>query len=301
MNPIYMPMPGSDEIVDEITADPSNARGRLTVHRFPDLESLVRIETDPGGGPVALVCAMRDPDRWLAPLIFAGDTLREMGASRVILVAPYLGYMRQDQRFHPGEAVSARSFARVLSAVFDGLVTVDPHLHRIKDLSEVFSIPTRVVGSAPAIAEWIRSNVESPLIVGPDSESRQWVAKVADLIGAPYTVASKLRAGDREVHETASIEGADRSRTPVIVDDIISSGRTMLEAARLIGERGLPAPVCIGVHAVFAGDALEQMRRARFAKIITCNTIRHETNGISVAGPLAGATQSVVQEALAAH
>src|SRR3569832_2014110 len=99
--------------------------------------------------------------------------------------------MRQDVRFHPGEAVRSRTFARLLSSSFDGLVTVDPHLHRWHSLSQLYPIASRVVPAAPAIAEWIRANVADPIVVGPDAESAQWVAEVARLVGVPHLVMEK--------------------------------------------------------------------------------------------------------------
>ena len=182
----------------------------------------------------------------MLPLLFAAATARELGASRVGLVAPYLAYMRQDRRFKPGEAVTSRQVARLLSDAFDWLVTVDPHLHRYSSLADIYSIPTHVVHAAPLIAEWIKANVTNPLIIGPDSESEQWVAAVASDVGAPYSVLEKVRHGDRDVEIRLKDLEQWKGRTPVLVDDIISTGRTMIEAVRL---------------SVFARMAIPGMRR----------------------------------------
>ena len=123
--------------------------------------------------------------------MFAAGAARDLGASLIVLVAPYLAYMRQDKRFHTGEAITSRTFASMLSAAVDGLVTVDPHLHRYHALDEIYRVPTRVVASAPAIARWVRKNVANPLLIGPDTESEQWVAAVARDAGAPGIVLQK--------------------------------------------------------------------------------------------------------------
>src|SRR5690242_4485591 len=122
---------------------------------FPDQESYVAIDGDPKDRAVVLLCTLDRPDDKILPLLFAADAARELGATQVGLVAPYLAYMRQDKRFAAGDAVSAHTFARVLTQSFDWLVTADPHLHRIKALSEIYKIPTRVAHAAGALASWI--------------------------------------------------------------------------------------------------------------------------------------------------
>src|SRR6266508_3440828 len=83
---------------------------------------------------------------------------------------PYLAYMRQDRRFKPGEAVTSRQVAQLLSKAFDWLVTVDPHLHRYGALGEIYTIPTRIIHAAPLSYDGVKQNVPDPLIIGPDSD-----------------------------------------------------------------------------------------------------------------------------------
>src|SRR3546814_18817342 len=92
--------------------------------------------------------------------------------------------MRQDRRFQLGEAVSSKSFARLVSATFDRLVTVDPHLHRYPALSTLYTIPDITLHAAPALADWIAAHVEAPLLIGPDEESEKWVSAI-DIGRAP--------------------------------------------------------------------------------------------------------------------
>lgn len=268
----------------------------LEWRRFPDGESYLRFERDVRRHSVAFVCTLNDPDAKTLPLLFAARTARELGAASVGLVASYLGYMRQDRRFHKGEAVTSVHFAALLSDAFDWLVTVDPHLHRRGSLSEIYSIPNAVVGAAPALARWIAGNVSRPLIVGPDAESEQWAAEVAAACGAPHVVMSKTRLGDRRVEIDAPPLAQWMDRTPVLLDDIISSARTMALAARRIQQAGLGAPVCVGVHGIFAPDALGALRDAGVASIVTANTIAHETNAIDVTALVARGVQSVQQQ-----
>ena len=265
--------PGNEDFTAGLARELGAARGEAQWHRFPDGESLVRIATPPTGEDACLVCTLADPDPKLLPLLFAAEALRELGAKRVGLVAPYLAYLRQDTRFHPGEAVSARHFGAILARHFDWLVAVDPHLHRLTSLSEVFPQPATAVHAAPALATWIRANVAMPLLIGPDAESAQWVEAVAALTGAPWTHLHKERLGDREVQVSLPDAGRWRGRQAVLVDDIVSTGRTLAAAAGRLKSLGFEAPVCVAVHGLFAGDARAALLAAGIGRIAVTNTV----------------------------
>ena len=263
----------------------------LQLHRFPDGETLVRIGVPVEGEAVVIAASLDHPDEKTLPLLFAGDAARELGAQRVILVAPYLAYMRQDIRFHPGEAVTSRSFARLVSSSFDALVTVDPHLHRWASLAQIYSIPAHVVPSAPGIAEWISQNVSAPLLVGPDAESEQWVAEIARLAEAPYTVLEKTRHGDRDVAVRLRDELVGETRSPVLVDDIVSTGRTLVSAAAALRSTGLRNPIAVGVHALIDADGQAAVRAAGIPLLVSCDTVAHPTNHITLVPGLARAVR----------
>lgn len=280
-------MPGNEASADRLALHTGLPRRELQVHRFPDGESLVRLAAPPAGGDAAIVCTLVDPDAKVVPLLMAAATVRELGAARVGLVTPYLAYMRQDTRFHPGEAVSARIFGKLLGDAFDWLVTVDPHLHRYHSLGQAYALDARVVHAASRIAAWINRHVDSPLIIGPDGESAQWVGDVAHRLGAPFVVASKQRHGDRDVRVTLAGIEQWNGHTPVLVDDIISSGHTMIETLRSLDLKTSPAPVCIGVHGVFAAGAVEQLRAAGAGRIVTSNSIDGDTAQIDISRDIA--------------
>jgi ribose-phosphate pyrophosphokinase len=262
--------------------------GCMEMREFPDRETYLRLVDDPAGRPVMLICTLQHPNENVLPLLFAASTAHELGAVSVGLVAPYLAYMRQDTRFRPGEAVTSRQVAKLLSGAFDWVATVDPHLHRYASLKEIYSIPVHVAHAAPLIAQWIRNNVANALIIGPDSESKQWVSEVARGASLPFAVLEKHRIGDRDVRiEVKNMQGL-ADRTPVIVDDIISSGQTMLAAVRVLKQNSQSSPVCLGVHGLFADRSDEALARAG-ARVVTCNTVPHATNEIDVSSLLAAA------------
>src|SRR6185295_17787102 len=259
-----------------------------SVRQFPDGELYVRIDADIGKDVV--IVGNASGDNFLQVAFLAG-TARDLGASRVGLVAPYLAYMRQDSRFNPGEGVTAHYFARLVSSTVDWLVTVDPHLHRIGSLDGLYTIPTTIARAAPVIAAWITGAIQRPVLVGPDAESVQWVSAVAACCGAPFVILEKTRRGDRDV----SISAPDRTwngHTPVVIDDIVSTGKTMVEATRQLRIAGSAPPMCIAIHAVFADAVHDELVAAGARGIVTCDTIAHASNRICVADPLADAIRA---------
>lgn len=300
MKPLLFALPGAQDWMAGLAAAWPCDIGNLTLHRFPDGECCPRFDTDLDGRNVVLVAALAGasgdlPDSRLFALYLAACVARELGAGNVGLVLPYLPYMRQDARFAAGEGITARHVGRLLSGCADWLVTIDPHLHRYTSLSQPYGIPAWAVQSAPAIAQWVAANVARPVLVGPDQESAQWVEQVARLAHCPYIVLHKERRGDRDVAVAAGQQGlgAAAGCTPVLLDDIASSGRTLAAAVSLLREAALPPPVCVVVHALFGGDALDVLRAAGPAGIVSCNTVPHATNRIDVLPALADAARQL--------
>ncbi|MBA4804230.1 MAG: ribose-phosphate pyrophosphokinase [Brevundimonas sp.] len=284
---VILPMPGNETFAANLAAAGGWRLGELETRRFPDGESYVRILSDVRGCGVEIVCTLARPDDAFLPLIFAADAARDLGATEVNLVAPYLAYMRQDRRFKPGEAITSRSFARLVSATFDRLTTIDPHLHRYRALSDLYDIDGQVLHAASVLADWIAAEVRDPLIIGPDEESEQWVSAVAARVGAPHVVLRKIRHGDRDVEIAVPDLSRFRARRPVLIDDIASSGRTLIEAARQLPAQGLARPVCAVVHGVFAADAYDQLS-AVAGRIVSTDSVPHPSNAIPLA-PLVSA------------
>lgn len=282
MKKIYFALPGNEELAEILIQKEKAEKGNVEIRSFPDGETYVRIISDVKDKKVFLVCTLHQPDSKLLPLYFLAKTAKEFGAKSICLIAPYLAYMRQDKVFNTGESVTSTLFSNLLSGFVDTLITIDPHLHRRTSLSEIYSIPTTVSHAALHISAWIKYTIEKPVLIGPDSESEQWVAEVAKNANAPYIILSKIRHGDRDVE--VSIPQIDKYKThvPVLVDDIISTGRTMIETITHLKNAGMKPPICIGVHAVFTKNAFQEIKNSGAKEIITCNTIPHESNRIDI-------------------
>lgn len=287
MTPFILAFPEMAALAKDLAKQMGAETAAIDLHQFPDGESLVTLPDNMKRRDVVLLATLRDPDPLALPLRFAAATARELGAARVGLVAPYLAYMRQDKQFAPGQAVTAPLFAQFLEDSFDWLVTVDPHLHRIPSLDQVFGISAIHVRSAPLIAAWIAREVPDAVILGPDSESQQWVAEVARMAGCPYEVLTKVRSGDRQVDVSVPKSDALKHGTPVVLDDIASSGRTMIRAMEHLTAAGMRSPICVIIHAVFSGNAYEDILAAGAAHVITTDSIPHHSNAISLTDPLA--------------
>ena len=287
MRPLLFHIGGSEPLAENIATHLGADQGVLLLRSFPDGESNLRFETPCRGRDVVLLCSLDKPNAKTLPLLLAGATLRESGARRVGLIAPYLAYMRQDKIFQAGQGVSARHYAQLLSAYFDWLVTVDPHLHRFTTLDQIYSIPTAVAHAAPLLGEWIGKHVNAPVLIGPDSESAQWVAQAAHCAGAPYLILEKKRLGDRRVTVTAPNIDDYRSHVPVLVDDILSTGQTLVAATAHLSELQTKPPICVAVHGLFASGALQALTEAGVSKIVTTNTVAHDTNIVDMSLPVA--------------
>lgn len=258
----------------------------IDYHRFPDGESYVRVIEEDGGGldnaRIIIVSNLHQPDDKMLQLYFLCETLREMGVTRIELLSPYLPYMRQDIRFKPGEGITSRYFAKWVSQFIDRLITVDPHLHRYNALSEIYSIETELIHASGSIARWVDKHIKDAILIGPDSESEQWVKAVAEEAKCPFLVLEKIRRGDRDVEVSVPDAARFRHCTPVLIDDIISTGKTMLQTALHLQSAGLKKPICIGVHAVCSDTDYQHLKAGYIEKVVSCNSIPHESNAIDI-------------------
>ena len=292
--PLLFALPGNEALARSLVQELDAVLGEIDIRQFPDGETYVRYRTAVEGRSVVLLCTLDRPDAKFLPLMFCAAAARELGARSVGLIAPYLAYMRQDRRFHLGEAVTSGHFAAAVSQWIDWLVTVDPHLHRINALSEIYRVPAVAVHSAPLLADWISRNVERPLLIGPDMESKQWVAAVAERAGSSFVTLQKVRHGDHAVDLTVPDLQRWSDHTPVLVDDIISTGGTMAETLRSLSKLNQRPSACLAVHGVFAGSAYDDLRRAGAAMIATTNSIPHPTNSIDVSRLIADGVAALV-------
>lgn len=257
-------------------------------HRFPDGELKLRL---PAMLPerIIILRTLNNPNEKLIELLLAAQTARNLGATHLTLVAPYLAYMRQDIAFHPGEVISQRVVGQFLASLFDAVITVDPHLHRVATLQEAVPVANAIVLSgAPLLSDLIAARRLHPLLVGPDEESAQWVGQAASRHGFDYAVCRKVRNGDRAV-EVALPDQVVTGRQVVLLDDVASTGHTVAQAARLLLAASAASVDVAVTHALFADDALQVILNAGVNEVWSTDCIEHPSNAVSMATVIAEA------------
>jgi ribose-phosphate pyrophosphokinase len=260
----------------------------IEVHYFPDSECRVRIKGR--ARKPAIYRPLHFPNPKLIEILLAASVLRDDGAGDICLIAPYLPYMRQDIAFRPGEAVSQKVIGRLLANAFDRLVAVDPHLHRTPRLSDVFGgKPALALSGAPAIVGHLKTRQvpANVLVMGPDEESEPLARAVAEPLGLPLAVAAKVRKGDRDVAITLPPDLDVDRRSVIIVDDMITSGATIVTLARSLRDIGAKSVDVYTTHALFDDRAAKAFAAAGIRRVVSCDGIPHPSNDISIAGVLA--------------
>ncbi|HLZ01074.1 MAG TPA: ribose-phosphate diphosphokinase [Bradyrhizobium sp.] len=275
----------------------------IALHRFPDRE--LRVTIGPAAPTTIICCSLHDPNEKLIALLFAAEALRRGGARRLVLVAPYLGYMRQDAAFHSGEAISQRAVGDLVANIFDRVITVEAHLHRTATLHHVFpEIETDNLSAAPAIESKLRADALDPttLVVGPDTESRRWVSDLADRLGLAHAVGEKIRSSDRSVQIVFSDPARLLRRSVLIIDDIASSGGTLIACAEALASSGASSINAVVIHALFPPKLLNEFSRAGIRSLRSTNSVPHPTNAIALDDILVDALRrEVVGPSMAEH
>jgi ribose-phosphate pyrophosphokinase len=252
---------------------------RIDQHSFPDGE--IRLTIGPAS-PTAIIYASLDhPNDKLVALLFAAEALRRGGCKRIILLSPYLCYMRQDAAFREGEAISQKAVGHLLAGIADRIITVDAHLHRIHEIATVFpGIEAVNLSAMPVIAETLRREGIDPatVVIGPDAESRRWVSDLANRVGVSHAVARKTRRGDRSVEIGFDEPGLIAGRPALMIDDIVSSGGTMMACAKALAAAGATAIDAIVTHALFPATLRHDMALAGIRSIRSTHSVPHPTN-----------------------
>jgi len=247
--------------------------------KFPDGEFNLSIKSNPKGKTVVIVSSMAlNPNQDMIKTILLGGIAKDFGAKKVILVATYFPYMRQDTHFYNFDSFSSK-YVTKLFLEFDKVITLDPHLHRIKNL-KILSDKLSHITVNKIVADYIKKKFKNNFtIVGPDGESSQWNEPVAKMLGKEVVVLKKQRFSSFKikVHE----EGIHKFEKHVIlIDDIISTGRTLSGALALARKQGARKLYCIGIHGLLVGNAVELI--TKHAKLITTNTIPTKFSKIDV-------------------
>lgn len=265
----------------------------IGIHAFPDGE--IRVTVAPAADETIVYASLNRPNDKIVALLLAAEALRRGGARRLVLLAPYLCYMRQDTAFEPGEAVSQKVVGRLLASTFDRIVTVDAHMHRTRDIHDVFpGIEAVNLSAMPAIADALRGTGFDPraVVVGPDAESEPWVQDLGNRLTLPYVVCAKTRRSDRQVDIVIPEPRKVAGRPVFLVDDLVSSGGTLSACARTLTAAGATTIDALVTHALFPPESAAEFVRAGIRSVRSTSSVPHPTNAIALDAVLASAFQS---------
>ena len=267
----------------------------IDVHRFPDGE--LRVTVGPAAPTTIVYASLDQPNEKLLTLLLAAEALRRGGATRLVLLAPYLCYMRQDTAFHQGEAISQKVMGQLIAGAFDRVITVDAHLHRTRNIADVFGgIEAEDLSAMPAIAEFLATHglAAGTIVVGPDAESEPWVRDLADRLSADFAVARKVRHGDRSVEMAFADPSFFKGRPALLVDDIVSSGGTLIACAKALLAAGATSVDAIITHALFPADMIASFKASGLSSIRSTHSVPHPTNAIELDAMFAAALRKEI-------
>jgi len=272
------------------------AVSKLETKRFPDGEKYLRVQQDVSGQCVVVIqSTFHNPDEYLFEYLLIADSMRDLGAKKIIAVIPYLAYARQDERFNPGEAVTIQTVAKLIESVgTNEFYTVDAHLHRISDISEIFSISAHNLSGVPLLAEYISRNIklDDLVVIGPDEESEQWAAAAARVLGVDFDVLEKKRISAERVEiKTRRLDV--KNRNVVVIDDIISTGGTMVETTKVLRREGARKIVVGCIHPVLVGNALARLYDSGADFVLGTDSIPSPISRVSLAPAIASALGKV--------
>ena len=267
----------SKELAKSLRAKLAN----VEIKRFPDDECYVRIDEDLDDQEVFLVQTSW-PDRNIVELFLLQDAIKEFDVDSLTTVVPYFGYARQDKQFKPGEPISARAIARLIQMNTDEFITVDVHAPSVTDWFEGKS--AKNVVAYPEIGKYLKGKgIE--LILSPDEGRADNAKRVADVVNCEADFLVKERLDGETVKMTPKRLDA-KGKKVAIVDDIISTGGTIVKAAEQLRKQGAAKIYAVCTHGVFAGNAIPKLE-AVCDDICTTDTIENPKTCISVAPQIA--------------
>lgn len=276
----------SEGLASKVAVELGSKLGGLELRRFPDGERYLRVLDNVNGENVVVIQSIHHtPDELLFEFLLLVDTLKDLGAKKVIAFIPYFAYARQDERFKTGEALSFTTVAKLIDTVgTDEVFTIDMHQHRVLDSSKVFRMKSHNISAMPLLADYVKKTgtAHKPLVIGPDAEAEQWAKLAAERLETDYDVFEKKRLGDERV-EVRPRKANAKGREVLIVDDIISTGGTIVEASKILLSQGASKVYVACTHPILASGALEKILKAGVKSVVGTDTVPSPVSLVSVA------------------
>ncbi len=292
----------NSELAQEICRELGKKPGGLRVERFSEGEVRIKIEDNVRGKDVFLVQPTCPPvNENLMELLIMLDAFKRASAGRITAVIPYYGYARQDRKDQPRVPISAKLVANLLTvAGADRILTMDLHAGQIQGF---FDIPLDHLFAANVFVEYIEKlKLKDLVIVSPDVGGIKTARAYAKRLGAGLAIVDKRRVSPEKA-EVMNIMGEVEGRDAVLVDDLIATGGSLLEAAQALKKNGVKKIYAAVVHGVLSGNAVKNIENSILEELIITNTIplpkekkSPKITVLSVAPLLAEAVKRIHQE-----
>ncbi len=278
MSVLIAAFPETKEIAKKVATSLKAHYTEIFIEDFPDSEFHLKLKKNPRNKTVVIINSLsKEPDRKIIETLLAAGIAKDYKAKKIILVATYFPYLRQDKHFTKYESFSSKHILELFS-IFDKVFILDPHLHRIKNLQQL-SKKASHLSVNPVIAQYIKKRFKDNfLIVGPDEESAQWSQKIADMLGKKVVILEKTRFGAEKISQKE--KPMEHAKNIIFIDDIISTGRTLEGALKMAKKQGAKKLVCIGIHGLLVKGADKRIKK--YAELITTNTIPNKYAKIDV-------------------
>jgi ribose-phosphate pyrophosphokinase len=244
------------------------------IEQFPDGELIVKIDDDVRGKDCFVVLSTSTPvNENVMELLIYIDCLRRASARRITAVIPYFGYARQDRKDEGRVPITAKLVANLITAArADRVIGLDLHAAQLQGF---FDIPVDHLTASPVLVDYfLKTRAEMPdlCLVSPDVGNVKVAESFANLLGGELAIINKRRISGSEV-TTEHIIGNVKGKTVLMVDDMIATGGTIVQAAELVLRQGAKRVIAAATHAVMAGAAVEKLAHSHIDKIVITNTI----------------------------
>lgn len=246
--------------------------GRATVGTFEDGETRIRLEENVRGSDVFVIQSLCAPsDHHIMELLLMIDAVRRSSASRVTAVIPYMAYAKQEKKTQSREPISAKVLANVITrGGADRILAVDLHSPAIEGF---FDIPVDHLRAGGILANYFeRLDLSDVVVVSPDTGGVARANEFRERLGASLAIIYRQRR-DQESSRKLEMVGEVKGKTAIVVDDMISTGNTLLMATEALLEKGATEVYACATHGIFADDALEAIERSPIKRVVVTNTI----------------------------
>jgi ribose-phosphate pyrophosphokinase len=263
------------ELTDEIASCLGIEPTPTTLYDFANGEIFVRfLESVRGADAFVLQSHTAPINQWIMEQLIMVDALKRASAKRITVVAPFFGYARQDKKSRGREPISARLMADLfLTAGADRIMAVDLHTAQIQGF---FDGPVDHLFALPILASYIedRLDLDQVTVVAPDAGRVRVCERWTDRLGCPLAIIHKRRDPDvANKVKILEVVGQVAGRTCILVDDMIDTGSTIVNAAEALFEQGADQVIVTATHGVLSGPAIDLLKNSRISEVIVCNTL----------------------------